>query len=163
MELCIRFDYGAVVPWVCYAKKGLWAIAGPDALYLRTNVEMHGENFHTVAEFTVSEGEEVPFTLSWYPSHKPEPPQKDAAESVAETTAWWREWSDRCTYDGGWRDIVLRSFITLKALTYAPTGGIVAAATTSLPEKLGGVRNWDYRYCWLRDATFTLYALMTGG
>jgi len=163
MELSIRFDYGAVVPWVRHAQRGIWAIAGPDALYLRTDVETHGENFHTVAEFTVSEGEEVPFTLSWYPSHKPEPPEKDAAESVAETSAWWRAWSDRCTYDGDWRDAVLRSFITLKALTYAPTGGIVAAATSSLPEKLGGVRNWDYRYCWLRDATFTLYALMTGG
>jgi GH15 family glucan-1,4-alpha-glucosidase len=163
MQLSIRFDYGAIVPWVRRTQKGIWAIAGPDALYLRTNVETRGENFHTVAEFTVSEGEEVPFTLSWYPSHKSEPPEKDAAESVAETATWWREWSDRCTYDGGWRDAVLRSFITLKALTYAPTGGIVAAATTSLPEKLGGVRNWDYRYCWLRDATFTLYALMTGG
>jgi GH15 family glucan-1,4-alpha-glucosidase len=163
MELSIRFDYGAIVPWVRHAQKGIWAIAGPDALYLRTDVETRGENFHTVAEFTVSEGEEVPFTLSWYPSHKPEPPEKDAAESVAQTAVWWHEWSERCTYDGGWRDVVLRSFITLKALTYAPTGGIVAAATTSLPEKLGGVRNWDYRYCWLRDATFTLYALMTGG
>jgi GH15 family glucan-1,4-alpha-glucosidase len=163
MELSIRFDYGAVVPWVRHTQTGIWAIAGPDALYLRTDVETHGENFHTVAEFTVSEGEEVPFTLSWSPSHKPAPPEKDATESVAETAAWWRAWSDRCTYDGGWREAVLRSLITLKALTYAPTGGIVAAATSSLPEKLGGVRNWDYRYCWLRDATFTLYALMTGG
>jgi len=124
MELSIRFDYGAVVPWVRHAQKGIWAIAGPDALYLRTDVETHGENFQTVAEFTVSEGEEVPFTLSWYPSHKPEPPEQDAAKSVAETAAWWRAWSDRCTYDGGWRDAVLRSFITLKALTYAPTRGI---------------------------------------
>jgi GH15 family glucan-1,4-alpha-glucosidase len=163
MELSIRFDYGSIVPWVRHARKGIRAIAGPDALYLCTDVETRGENFHTVAEFTVSEGEEVPFTLSWYPSHKPERPEKDAATSVAETAAWWRAWSDRCTYDGGWRDVVLRSFITLKALTYAPTGGIVAAATTSLPEKLGGVRNWDYCYCWLRDTTFTLYALMTGG
>lgn len=163
MALSIRFDYGSIVPWVRHAKQGIWAIAGPDALYLRTNVETRGENFHTVAEFTVSAGEAMSFTLSWYPSHQPEPPEKDAAESVAETEAWWRAWSDRCTYDGDWRDVVLRSFITLKALTYAPTGGIVAAATTSLPEKLGGVRNWDYRYCWLRDATFTLYALMSGG
>lgn len=163
LALSIRFDYGAIVPWVRHAKRGIWAIAGPDALYLRTDIETHGENFQTVAEFTVSAGEQVPFTLSWYPSHQPEPPEKDAAESIAETEAWWCAWSDRCTYDGDWRDVVLRSFITLKALTYAPTGGIVAAATTSLPEQLGGVRNWDYRYCWLRDATFTLYALMSGG
>jgi GH15 family glucan-1,4-alpha-glucosidase len=163
MALSIRFDYGAIVPWVRHTNRGLWAIAGPDALSLRTDVETHGENFQTVAEFTVAAGEQVPFTLSWYPSHQPEPPEKDAAESIAETEAWWRAWSDRCTYDGAWRDAVLRSFITLKALTYAPTGGIVAAATTSLPEQLGGVRNWDYRYCWLRDATFTLYALMSGG
>ena len=163
MQIVIRFDYGSIVPWVRRTEQGIFAIAGPDALLLHTPVEMRGERLTTVAEFTVSEGERIPFVLLWYPSYEA-PPRVDAAEAiVAHTEKWWREWSSRCTYSGGWRDTVLRSLITLKALTYAPTGGMVAAATTSIPEQFGGTRNWDYRYCWIRDATFTLYALMLGG
>jgi len=163
MELIIRLDYGSLIPWVRRIDHGLLAIAGPDAVRLRTPVDLRGENFRTVAEFTVSAGQRVPFALTWYPSHLPPPPDADPANEIHATERWWREWSSRCTYDGEWREAVVRSFITLKALTYAPTGGLVAAVTTSLPERLGGVRNWDYRYCWLRDATFALYALMTGG
>jgi GH15 family glucan-1,4-alpha-glucosidase len=163
MELVIRFDYGWIVPWVRHTDRGIRATAGPDTLYCHTDVELRGENLHTVADFTVSEGQRIPFTLTWAPTHRPEPEEKEAEQSLHDTEAWWREWSDRCTYRGEWRDAVLRSLITLKALTYTPTGGLVAAVTTSLPEQLGGARNWDYRYCWLRDATFTLYALMTGG
>lgn len=163
MELIIRFDYGWIVPWVRRMKRGIRATAGPDTLYCRTDVELRGENLHTVADFTVSEGQRVPFKLTWSSTHQPEPDERDAEESLRSTEAWWREWSKRCTYQGEWRDAVVRSLITLKALTYAPTGGIVAAPTASLPEQLGGVRNWDYRYCWLRDATFALYALMVNG
>jgi GH15 family glucan-1,4-alpha-glucosidase len=163
MELVIRFDYGAVVPWVRRRCDGISAIAGPDSLRLLTPVETRGENFVTVADFSVAEGEQVPFVLTWHPSHLPAPPRVDAREAIDGTERWWRQWSSRCTYDGEWREAVMRSLITLKALTYAPTGGMVAAVTTSLPERPGGVRNWDYRYCWLRDATFTLYALMTAG
>ena len=142
---------------------GLLAIGGPNALRLRTPVDLRGEDFHTVAEFTVSAGQRVPFTLTWHRSHDPEPPAPQPEATIQETETWWRDWSGRCTYEGDWQEPVVRSLITLKALTYAPTGGLVAAVTTSLPERLGGVRNWDYRYCWLRDATFALYALMTGG
>jgi GH15 family glucan-1,4-alpha-glucosidase len=163
MDLIIRFDYGSIVPWVRHTERGLRAVGGPDAILIDTPVEMHGEELTTVAEFTVAAGQEVPFVLMWYRSHEQDPPALDAAKTVRETEQWWREWSSHCTYRGPWRGAVLRSLITLKALTYAPTGGIVAAATTSLPEQLGGVRNWDYRYCWLRDATFTLYALMHAG
>jgi GH15 family glucan-1,4-alpha-glucosidase len=163
MELIMRFDYGSMIPWVRRTEDGLSAVAGPDALRLRTPVALHGEDFRTVAEFTVQAGQRVPFILSWHPSHLPPPAAVDVEEEVRQTEQWWREWSSRCAYAGEWRDAVLRSLITLKALTYAPTGGLVAAPTTSLPEQLGGVRNWDYRYCWLRDATFSLYALMTGG
>jgi GH15 family glucan-1,4-alpha-glucosidase len=163
MVLTIRFDYGSIVPWVRRTEDGIYAIAGPDTLYLHTQVPAHGQNMHTVAEFTVKEGQRVPFSLTWYPSHLEEPSRVDPFESLEHTEQWWREWSSRCRYDGLWRDEVLRSLITLKALTYTPTGGLVAAATTSLPERIGGVRNWDYRYCWLRDATFTLTALMIGG
>ena len=164
MELIIRFEYGAVVPWVRRAERGITAIAGPDGLLLETPIATHGEDLRTVAEFSVSAGERVPFRLSWYRSHESPPSRMDdVAARIAETEAWWRAWSGRCTYEGEWRDAVVRSFLTLKALTYAPTGGVVAAVTTSLPELIGGVRNWDYRYCWLRDATFTLYALMIGG
>lgn len=163
MELIIRFDYGSLVPWVRRAPDGLSAVGGPDAVRLRTPVDTRGEDFRTIADFTVAAGERVPFTLTWHPSHRRAPPPSDAARQIEETEQWWREWSSRCTYDGEWRDAVVRSFITLKALTYAPTGGLVAAPTTSLPEQIGGVRNWDYRYCWMRDATFSLYALMTGG
>ena len=163
MQLIIRFDYGSIIPWVSRIDKGIRAVAGPDTLILRALVDLRNENFRTEAEFTVSEGERVPFVIIWHPSHEPEPEMIDADETIASTDEWWREWSGRCTYDGPWRAAVIRSLITLKALTYAPTGGIVAAPTTSLPEHLGGVRNWDYRYCWVRDATFTLYALLLGG
>jgi GH15 family glucan-1,4-alpha-glucosidase len=163
MELVVRFGYGRSVPWV-QRVDGLWtAVAGPDGLALYTPVELHGEDFHTVADFHVDEGERVPFVLQWYPSHEHGRPRLDASRAVDETVVWWEDWVERSQYDGEWRDAVTRSLLTLKALTYEPTGGIVAAATTSLPERLGGVRNWDYRYCWLRDTTFTLYALMVAG
>ncbi|HEU0029694.1 MAG TPA: glycoside hydrolase family 15 protein [Kofleriaceae bacterium] len=163
MELVIRFDYGWVVPWVRKVDGALRAIGGPDALTLHTWVAHHGENLSTIADFTVRAGDRVPFVLSWHRSHEPPPPEIDAMEAIAAADAWWQRWVARCTYRGPWREAVVRSLITLKALTYSPTGGIVAAATTSLPEHLGGVRNWDYRYSWLRDATFTLYALLLGG
>jgi GH15 family glucan-1,4-alpha-glucosidase len=162
-ELVVRFDYGSLVPWVRKHEGGLAAVAGPDALHLRSDVPLHGENFASVAQFTVSAGEHKHFTLVWHPSHEPVPPAIQPHLAIDHTVRWWRTWSSRCTYQGEWRDAVVRSLITLKALTYAPTGGIVAAPTTSLPEHLGGIRNWDYRFCWLRDATFTLYALMMNG
>jgi GH15 family glucan-1,4-alpha-glucosidase len=162
-ELIIRFDYGSIVPWVRRTEDGIQAIAGPDMVQFRTAVKLLGKDFTTVSEFTIAEGETVPFMLTWHPSFKPEPEKIDAEQSVRETDLWWRAWSEQCTYKGDYQDAVLRSAITLKALTYAPTGGIVAAPTTSLPEKLGGVRNWDYRYCWLRDSTFTLRALLHAG
>ncbi|HEY7168410.1 MAG TPA: glycoside hydrolase family 15 protein [Candidatus Binatia bacterium] len=162
-EIIIRFDHGSIVPWVRRTDHALSAIAGPDALVLHTGVELHGEGLTTIGEFTVAAGERVPFVLLWHPSYEPAPEIQDPEDIVAHTERWWREWSSRCNYQGGWREPVLRSLITLKALTYAPTGGIVAAPTTSIPEQLGGTRNWDYRYCWIRDATFTLYALMLGG
>ncbi len=162
-EVVIRFDYGSIVPWVRHVDGCIEAIAGPDFLRLRGGVELHGEHFKSGAEFTVSEGERVPFLLTWQASYQPAPAPIDAEEAVQATERWWQNWSSRCTYEGEWREAVLRSLITLKALTYAPTGGIVAAATTSLPEQLGGVRNWDYRFCWVRDATFTLYALLMSG
>jgi GH15 family glucan-1,4-alpha-glucosidase len=164
MELVVRFDYGRVVPWVRRAAGGLiTAIGGPDALALRTPVHVHGVGLTSVADFTVAAGERVPFALRWYPSHHAPPPPLDVAPAIDETERWWRAWSERCGYAGPWREAVLGSLVVLKALGYAPTGAIVAAATTSLPEALGGVRNWDYRFCWLRDATFTLMALMAGG
>jgi GH15 family glucan-1,4-alpha-glucosidase len=163
MELIVRFDYGRIVPWVRRIDGALLAIGGPDALTLHTPIEHHGENLTTVADFTVRAGQRIPFVLSWHPSHVVSPPAIDADAAVRNAEAWWEAWSTRCVYTGPWRDAVTRSLITLKALTYTPTGGIVAAATTSLPEHIGGVRNWDYRYTWLRDATFTLYALMLGG
>jgi GH15 family glucan-1,4-alpha-glucosidase len=163
MELIMRFDYGSIIPWVRRTETGLRAVGGPDTLVVQSPVDLVNEKFRTEAEFTVSAGQRVPFVLMWHPSHERTPDMLDAEETLAHTEKWWREWSGRCTYTGPWREMVLRSLITLKALTYAPTGGIVAAATTSLPERLGGVRNWDYRYCWVRDATFTLYALMLGG
>lgn len=163
MELIIRLDYGRVVPWVEGTDDGLRATAGPDTLYMHTLVDLRGVNMHTAAAFSVSAGQRVPFTLTWAPTYAAQPDALDPEQELEATAAWWREWSGRSSYQGGWEDAVRRSLITLKALTYAPTGGLVAAATTSLPEQIGGVRNWDYRYCWLRDATFTLYALMTGG
>ena len=163
MDFTVRFGYGAIVPWVRSAEGGIRAVAGPDAVYLRAGVPMHGEKFTTVSEFEVAAGESVAFDFTWTESHDPHPSQCDPRTSLAEVEQYWREWSSRCTYEGPWRDAVMRSLITLKALTYAPTGGIVAAATTSLPELIGGVRNWDYRLCWLRDATFSIYALLGGG
>jgi GH15 family glucan-1,4-alpha-glucosidase len=163
MQLVVRFEYGSIVPWVNHRRHVLSAVAGPDALTLRSPIETRGKDLTTVAEFAVGAGESAPFVLTWHVSYERAPRAIDPHRTVAETEAWWREWSSRCSYDGEWRDAVERSLIVLKALTYAPTGGIVAAATTSLPEQLGGVRNWDYRYCWVRDATFALYALMMAG
>ena len=164
MELIIRFDYGRVVPWVFRREDSLSAIAGPDALCLRTPVETRGEGLTTVAEFEVVPGDRVPFVLTWHPSHEPPPEPLDALGDLDETAAWWEDWSSGADPSGlPETDAVARSLITLKALTYAPTGGIVAAPTTSLPERIGGGRNWDYRYCWLRDATFTLYAFSLAG
>lgn len=163
MQLVIRFGYGKIVPWVRRLDGGIRAVAGPDALRLYTPAALRAENLTTVANFTVAAGQRVPFVLTWHPSYRPAPPRIDAGEAIAQAEQWWRQWSSRCNYNGVWREPVIRSLITLKALTYAPTGGMVAAATTSLPERVGGTRNWDYRYCWLRDATFTLYALMSAG
>jgi GH15 family glucan-1,4-alpha-glucosidase len=147
MELVMRFDYGSVVPWVQHTDTGIRAVAGPDMLRLRTPVEVTGRNFTTVAEFTVSAGQRVPFDLAWSPSHESMPDVPMPEDGLQATERWWRDWVARGSYNGEWREAVERSLITLKALTYAPTGGIVAAPTTSLPEHIGGVRNWDYRYC----------------
>lgn len=164
MELVIRFGFGTAIPWVKRTDDGaLLAICGPDMTVLRTPVEMRGEDMTTVADFEVGEGETIPFVLTYGPSHLPVPEPINPAHALEDTEDFWTEWSSYCTYEGDRRDLVMRSLITLKALTYAPTGGIVAAPTTSLPEKLGGQRNWDYRFCWLRDATFTLLALMNSG
>ena len=163
MDLQIRFDYGSIVPWVRAIDRGIRAIAGPDTLYCRADVPMRGEGMSTVAEFEVSPGQRVTFDLTWTETYGSHPEPEDAHVRLEQTVEFWREWSSRCTYDGPWSEAVMRSLITLKALTYAPTGGLVAAATTSLPERIGGIRNWDYRHCWLRDATFSLYALTVGG
>jgi GH15 family glucan-1,4-alpha-glucosidase len=163
MELTMRFDYGWIVPWVSRREGALSAVAGPDALLLRTPVRTRGVAMTTIAEFEVTAGDRVPFVLTWYPSFRELPKPIDAEEALTDTERWWREWSDQSTCRGEFAEPVNRSLITLKALTYAPTGGIVAAPTTSLPEKLGGIRNWDYRYCWLRDATFTLWAFLLAG
>lgn len=163
LDLAIRFDYGSVVPWVRHVNHGITAIGGPDMLRLDSPVETRGEDYSTVADFTVSEGQRLPFVLVWHPSHQPEPAPVDPLAELEATEAWWTDWASRCTYQGPYREAVVRSLITLKAMTYAPTGGIVAAPTTSLPEHIGGIRNWDYRYCWIRDATFTLIALMEAG
>ena len=159
----VRFDYGMTVPWVRRGEGRTEAGAGPNALVLRCDVPTFGEDLSTVARFSVGEGERKSFVLTWYPSHHPVPDAISADQSLAETEDYWSEWSSKCTYRGEYREAVLRSLITLKGLTYSPTGGIVAALTTSLPEHIGGVRNWDYRFCWLRDATFTLYSFMQAG
>ena len=163
MELAIRPDYGHIVPWVRNLDGVLIGIAGPDAVSLRTPIELEGRDLRTYASFEVAEGERVPFVLTWFPSNESLPQAIDPESALEETVAFCEEWAARCTYTGKWRDAVQRSLLTLKALTYAPTGGIIAAPTTSLPEALGGVRNWDYRYCWLRDATLTLLAFIRGG
>lgn len=163
VSLRIRFDYGRVVPWVRRLDGQIAAVAGPDSVWIHTPVHLSGHDFSHRATFPVSEGDRVPFVLTWHPSHLPAPEPVDAEEALAQTEQLWGEWMRDCTYGGEYRDAVVRSLITLKALTYQPTGGIVAAPTTSLPETLGGGRNWDYRYCWLRDATITLEALLRGG
>lgn len=164
MELVIRFGYGAIVPWVTRLDDGgLKAVAGPDMLVLRTPAPLRGEDLKTVSEFTVVAGETVPFVLVYSASHLQPPDVPDARAVLASTEALWQGWTSRCDTGTSWPDAITRSLLTLKALTYAPTGGIIAAPTTSLPEQFGGPRNWDYRYCWLRDATLTLLALMNGG
>jgi GH15 family glucan-1,4-alpha-glucosidase len=163
MELVVRFDYGSIVPWVRRAEHALLLTAGPDTLELTATVEVEPENMKSVAALCVGPGDRHSFALNYRPSHLPIQSGVNAEASLTETESVWREWSDRCGYQGQWREPVMRSLITLKALTYKPTGGIVAAPTTSLPEHPGGVRNWDYRYCWLRDATFTLNALLLAG
>jgi GH15 family glucan-1,4-alpha-glucosidase len=162
-ELVIRFDYGSTIPWVRRIEDARIAVAGPDALCFRTPVENRGENLRTIGEFTVREGDHVPFVLTWYPSNEQPPPAIDPEVALQETMDYWNDWSGQCTYDGKWREEVHQSLVVLKALTYAPTGGIVAAPTTSLPEKIGGERNWDYRFCWMRDATLTLLAFLNAG
>lgn len=163
MELTLRFDYGSAVPWVRNFEGVLVGVCGPDAVTLRTPIELQGRDLRTCAAFVVREGERVPFLLSWFPSHETLPEPMDPEAALTNTIGYWNDWVNRCTHVGRWDDDVRRSLITLKALTYAPTGGMVAAATTSLPELLGGVRNWDYRYCWLRDATLTLLAFLRAG
>ena len=164
MDLEIRFEYGSIVPWVRTVDGQLVAIAGPDGLAMWTTVPTRGESMRTVAEFSVREGQQIPFVLTYFPSHGEVARPVAAQFAIEETKRWWQEWADLSNFEPHeWRDAVVRSLITLKALTYAPTGGIIAAATTSLPESLGGERNWDYRYCWLRDATLTLSSLMAAG
>ncbi len=163
MELVIRFDYGSIVPWVVRRDRMLQAVAGPDALSLWSTVHTHGKDLTTVSNFTVTAGQSIPFQLIHHPSHEPAPRPLDATYIIDETETYWKSWAAISTYDGEYKDQVVRSLLTLKALTYHPTGGIVAAPTTSLPEAIGGERNWDYRYCWLRDASLSLDALVRGG
>ncbi|MFG2299059.1 glycoside hydrolase family 15 protein [Streptomyces sp. NPDC048603] len=161
--LRMRFSYGRVVPWVHKVDARTVAVAGPDSVWLDTDAETYGKDLTTYADFTVGPGDRVAFCISWQPSHKEAPEEPDAEAALEATTEFWREWVEHCTYHGPYREAVIRSLITLKALTYAPTGGIVAAPTTSLPEEIGGVRNWDYRYTWLRDAAITLSSLLRTG
>ncbi len=167
MEFVLRFGYGTVIPWVRRRDFGLSAVAGPDGVELHTDVPLENENMRTTAEFVVKAGATKSFTLCYHPSYRSRERSIDVSARLAETGAWWREWSGRCHFKGGadhpWHEAVVRSLVTLKGLTYQPTGGIVAAATTSLPEQIGGQRNWDYRYCWIRDATVTLLALLNSG
>ncbi len=164
LQAIFRFDYGTIIPWVTRRDYGINAIGGPDALQLRTPLPLEGRDQTTTAEFTVSAGDVIPCTLTWYPAHLQEPGARDPLAALEETERFWRDWVGQAeSKTDEWEEPVVRSLLTLKALTYSPTGGIVAAPTTSLPEILGGVRNWDYRFCWLRDATFTLYALLTTG
>ncbi len=163
-ELVIRFDYGSLVPWVVRLDDGtLRATSGPDKAVLRTPVTLHGEHLKTIGEFTVEAGQRIPFVLTYGLSHAPDPKPIDPLQALADTETYWGKWASRARPAGRWSNAVVRSLITLKALTYGPTGGIAASATTSLPERLGGERNWDYRFCWLRDSTFTLLALMNAG
>ncbi len=163
-ELVMRFDYGGVIPWVRRVDdETLFAVGGPDALTLRTPVDLEPEGMTHTAAFTVHAGDRVPFVLTWSPSHHKPAQRVDAERALVETEAFWRTWLADCSYDGPYGEAVRTSLVVLKALTFDPTGGIVAAPTTSLPEQIGGVRNWDYRFCWLRDATFTLFAMMNAG
>ena len=162
-ELVIRFGYGKIVPWVRRVDDSRLAIAGPDALCLRSPVETHGEELTTVSDFVLRQGERLPFVLTWFPSHTELPEAIDAEQALDDSESYWREWAEGCRHHGDYHDEIHRSLLVLKALTYAPTGGIVAAPTTSLPEHIGGVRNWDYRFCWLRDATLTLVAMLNAG
>ena len=162
-EMRLRFDYGAATPWLRPRRNGFSAVAGPDAVELRTEVPMEISTGTATGEFQIRAGQRQAFVLVWHPSYQEPPPRIDPWDSARKTLRFWREWANRCSYRGEWRDAVMRSLITLKALTYRPTGGIVAAVTTSLPEEIGGRRNWDYRFCWLRDATFTLYSLLMSG
>jgi GH15 family glucan-1,4-alpha-glucosidase len=163
MEIVVRFDYGRLVPWARRVGGDLLYVAGPDALLLRAETAIEGRDARTISNFTLHEGQFESFVLSWSPSHAPPNEPHHAASALEATLEWWRTWSGRLQYKGKWRAEILESLMVLKALTFAPTGGIVAAPTTSLPEHIGGVRNWDYRYCWLRDAAFTLWALNIGG
>jgi GH15 family glucan-1,4-alpha-glucosidase len=163
MELLLRFGYGSVIPWVRRADGALLATGGPHSAEVRCAVDTHGEDFRTVAEFTVASGQRMPFVITFFPSYEARPLPIDPFAALDATQSQWDAWCEQCAYDGKWRDAVVRSFITLKSLTHAPTGGMVAAPTTSLPERIGGARNWDYRYCWVRDSTFTLYALLLAG
>ena len=162
-DLRVRFDYGSSVPWIRESRGGVTAIAGPDAIEVRTEVPLKIHDGVVSGSFNVREGQRVPLVLNWYPSHQAAPSTIDPLKEMREAERFWRDWARRCTYQGEWREAVVRSLLTLKAMTYRPTGGIVAAVTTSLPEAIGGVRNWDYRFCWLRDATFTLYSLLQAG
>ena len=162
-EVIIRFDYGHTLPWVRKRDYGISAVSGPIAIAFRTEVPLRSEDYTTVGEFSIAEGQSVTFRMTGYPSHEGEPGDADPLGMLSATEQGWRDWAGRCSSQGEWRDTVVRSLITLKALTYTPTGGIIAAPTTSLPEALGGPRNWDYRFCWLRDSTFTLYALLISG
>jgi len=163
MELALRPDYGSITPWIEHAPDGATATAGPDAFRLSTAVPLEIRDGTLVADFVVAEGGRERFTLSWHVSFDDSPPVEDADSALARTEAWWRSWGDRCTYDGPYREHVQTSLRVLKAMTYEPTGALVAAPTTSLPEDIGGVRNWDYRYCWLRDSVLALEALLTAG
>jgi GH15 family glucan-1,4-alpha-glucosidase len=162
-ELVIRFDFGAIVPWVRRIDHARVAIAGPDALCFRAPVEVHGENMKTVSEFTVGQGERIPFVLTWFPSHGELPEEIEPEQALTEAEDYWLDWAGACRHEGDYHDEIHQSLLVLKALTYAPTGGLVAAPTTSLPEQIGGARNWDYRFCWLRDATLTLLAMLNCG
>jgi len=162
-ELVIRFDYGRIVPWVRRVDGARLAVAGPDALCFRTPVEVRGEDMSTVSEFTLEPGQRVPFVLTWFPSQEQPPDGVDAEEALADTEAFWLGWANACAHQGDYHEEIHQSLLVLKALTYAPTGGTVAAPTTSLPEWIGGVRNWDYRFCWLRDASLTLLAMLNAG
>ncbi|TDX28415.1 GH15 family glucan-1,4-alpha-glucosidase [Modicisalibacter xianhensis] len=163
MNASFRFGYGRIAPWVRIRERGITGVAGPDGIRLETPVPLVEEDNDVHGSFTVNAGERIPFVLTWYRSFCEEPPSRDAEKALADTEAWWQEWSSQCEIEDEYREPVVRSLITLKALTHAETGGMVGAATTSLPEEMGGRKNWDYRYTWLRDATFTLYALLSSG